>query len=282
MAVANFIPTVWAGRLLSALQKALVYGQTGVVNTDYEGEITDFGDSVKINTIGDPTIKDYTRNSDIDTPEELNSAQELLLIDVAKYFNFAVDDVDQAQMRPQVMDEAMTRSGYKLRDVADQYIANRMYPAVSAASTITDPTISTAADIYVQLVNLAVKLDEANVPAENRWVIVPPWFHGGLLKDDRFVRGFQSGETILKNALVGQAAGFTVMRSNNVPLVSTKYKIIGGTGMAFSWAQQILKMEAFRPERRFSDAIKGLHVYGGKVVRPEGLAMITMARPAGF
>jgi hypothetical protein len=101
----QFIPTVWAARLLVALEKALVYGQTNVCNRDYEGEIAEVGSSVKIGSIGDVTIGDYERNTDISDPEILTDSEQSLLIDNAKFFNFYVDSVDRAQQNVNVMDE---------------------------------------------------------------------------------------------------------------------------------------------------------------------------------
>ena len=93
----DFIPTVWAARLLVALEKSLVYGQTNVCNRDYEGEIRASGNTVKIASIGDVTVDDYTKDTDIGDPETLTDAEQSLLINQAKYFNFYVDSVDRAQ-----------------------------------------------------------------------------------------------------------------------------------------------------------------------------------------
>lgn len=280
MALNNFIPQVWSARLLERLYKAHVYGSALVANTDYEGEIRQAGDTVKINSIGDVTIKSYTRNSDIDSPEELSDAQQMLLIDQQKYFNFAIDDVDRAQTKPDVMDAAMRSAGDGLIDAADRFIAAK-YTEVPSANLIgsdgSPTSISTAAAAYEYLVDLGVLLSESSVPKTDRFVVVPPWFYGRLQKDDRFVKaGTATTDAVLRNGVIGQAAGFTVMESNNVPETSgTKYKIIAGHKMALSFAEQIVKLEAFRPERRFSDAMKGLHVYGAKLVRPYAWAVLT-------
>lgn len=283
MSLVNFIPTLWAARLMTSLDKALVYGQQGIVNRDYEGEIRQAGDTVKITSIGDVTVKNYTRNSDIDTPQELTDSQQMLTITDEKYFNFAIDDVDRAQGRPDVMDEAMRRSAYSLRDVADQFIAAK-YSQVPAANMIGDdttpkvPSANTAGTaMYEFLVDLGVILTENNIPTEGRFAVLPPWCYGLLQKDDRFVKaGTPSTDAVLRNGMVGLAAGFEILVSNNVPNTSgTKYKIIAGHPMAFSYAEQIVKVEAYRPERRFSDAVKGLHVYGGKLVRPYAWALLT-------
>ena len=120
MSVAKFIPTIWSARLLEHLDKAHVYA--ALVNRDYEGEIKNFGDKVKINQIGDITIKDYTKGSDIDDPEELTGSDQELVIDQAKYFNFSIDDVDNAQTNPKLMDEAMQRAAYGMNDTTDSWI----------------------------------------------------------------------------------------------------------------------------------------------------------------
>jgi N4-gp56 family major capsid protein len=276
----NFIKTVWAARLLVALTKALVYAQAGVVNRDYEGEIKEAGNTVKIASIGDVTIGDYTKNTNISDPETLSDAEQTLLIDQAKYFNFYVDSIDRAQQNVNVMDEAMKRAAWGLRDKADQRLANQMYLAVPTANAIGDdttPIVPTKDTAYEYLVDLGTKLTEANVPTEGRFVIVPAWFHGLLLKDSRFVAaGTATTDMVLRNGEVGRAAGFNVIVSNNVPNTSgTKYKIVAGVPMASTYAEQIIDLVNYKPEKRFGDAVKGLHVYGSKVVRPSALALLT-------
>lgn len=281
MAIKNFIPVIWTAKILQALDKALVYGQAGVVNRDYEGEIREHGNAVKINSVGDPTITNYTSNSDLPAPEELTDAQQTLLIDQQKAFNFQVDDVDKAQIKGGVLAEAMRRAAYGLRDVADQFIASSYVNVPSSNMEGTDGSpvaVAGAGVAYEHLIKLAVKLDEANIPTEGRFAVVPPWFHGLLLKDDRFVKyGGTMQEQTLRNGQIGEAAGFTVMKSNNAPVVdTTKYKVIAGHSMAYSYAEQIVDVEAYRLERRFADGIKGLHVYGGKLVRPYAWAVGTV------
>jgi N4-gp56 family major capsid protein len=281
MSLNNFIPTVWANRLLMHLQKSLVYGQTDVVNRDYEGQIRQAGDSVKINSIGDVTVKSYTKDTDIDAPETLVDASQMLQITESKYFNFAVDDVDKAQSSVSVMEEAMKRAGYKLKDTSDGFLAALMAAAAPVANLIGDDgtpkTVTAADDAYEYLVDLGTILDENNIPSEGRFVIVPSWYHGLMLKDARFVSaGTVKTDNVLANGEIGQAAGFRIMKSNNVPnTAAAKYKIVAGHDMATSYAEQIVKVEAYRKERGFNDGVKGLHVYGAKVVRPYALAVLT-------
>lgn len=278
MSVTNFIPTIWSARLLRHLDKKHVYAN--LLNRDYEGEIKNFGDTVKINQIGDVTIKDYTKNDDIDAPEDLSGEQQILTIDQAKYFNFAVDDVDNAQTNPKLMDKAMQRAGYGMNDVTDTFAANLLYMNAAASNMLgsdSSPIVPTKDDAYDALVDLATLLTEANVPMDGRWVVIPAWYHGLLLKDSRFVgNGTDYNKALLEGGEIGVAAGFKVWLSNNVPNTSgTKYKIIAGTNEAGSYAEQILKTEAYRPEKRFSDAVKGLHVYGAKVLQPSCVSVLT-------
>jgi len=275
----TFIPTVWAARLLTALEKSLVYGQANVCSRAYEGEIRSSGNTVKIASIGDVSIGDYVKDSDIGDPEVLSDSDQSLLIDQQKYFNFYIDSVDRAQQNVDVLDEAMRRSAWGLREEADAFLASVMDTALLSGNTIgttVTPEVPTKDNAYEYLVDLGVKLDENNVPTTGRFTIVPAWFHGLLLKDDRFVRsGTTTGDQRLMNGEVGEAAGFTILKSNNVPnTTGTKYKIIAGHRMATAYVEQILDVQTYKPEKRFGDAVKGLHVYGAKVVRPTALACL--------
>jgi hypothetical protein len=234
---------------------------------------------VSVNSVGDPTIGDYTAHSDISV-EALDTTEATLTIDVAKYFAFEVDDVEQRQVRNAggMMAEAARRAAYKLRDAADQYIAGLMAEDVDSGNVLTDTTAESGDTAYEILVELAVKLDRANVPSEGRWVVVPPEFYGKLLTSDLFARVDASGTSAgLRNAVVGEAAGFAVLKSNNVPSGDASPAgdlVIAGHPMAASFAQQINKVEARRMELRFADMVRGLHLYGAKVFRPECLAAV--------
>ena len=288
MSIANFVPSVWAADILRALQTLLVYANPAIINSDYEGDIASVGDSVRINMVGDVTVKDYTKGSDIDSPEDLTDAQLTLLIDQAKYFNFAVDDIDKRQAQNGLREEAAMRAAYGLRKALDSFVAAQ-YTDIdtgnfvgSTGSAITGFS-SDSKKAYKQLTVLKQKLDDTDTPEEGRWVVVPTWFEGYLLNDDRVIsygtpenrtamkEGFKAGD----NGLIGRAAGFDVYRSTLVPnSSSTEYKVIAGHRSAWSKAEQILETEAYRPEKRFADALKGLHVYGAKVVRPSNLACL--------
>lgn len=276
MAITRFRPEIWSANLLVALRKALVYAAPGVVNRDYEGDIREAGDTVRITSISDPTVGTYNANTTVITPEELNDAQRTLVVDQAKYFAFYVDDVDARQAKGNVIPEAMSRAAYRIADQVDQYVAS-FYTGVNAANalgTVSVPAATPTAFYDNVLVPLSVKLDEANVPTEGRYCIIPPWLHGRALRDDRFVRADASGSTeALRNGFIGTAAGFSLRKSNNAPLVTgDDYAVQAGVDMAISFAEQINKTEAYRPEAKFADAVKGLALYGAKLVRPEAIA----------
>ena len=283
MAITAFIPQIWAAELLVALRKSLVYGQPAVVNRDYEGDISSYGDTVKITSISDPTIGDYVANSTSITPEELNDAQRTLVIDQAKYFAFKVDDVNARQARGSVMSEAMSRAAYKLRDKVDQYIA-ALYTTVDSANKVNSGTAVaiTSGDLaYTNLVNLKTELDEANVGTEGRWAVLPPWYHALLLQNANFINAEKSadGGAALRNGFIGRAAGFDLFMSNNVVNVTgDDYAVLAGVPSAISYAEQINKVEAYRPEASFSDAVKGLHLWGAKVIRTDSLAYLLASK----
>lgn len=278
MAINNFIPEVWSARLLSSLKKSLVFAGPGVANRDYEGDIRQSGDTVRITSISRPTIGDYVKNSTTITPETLTDAQRSLLISQSKYFAFEVDDIDmrQAANGGALMNEAASEAAYGLADVADQYVAG-LYTEVQAANAISTTAITDAAKAVKGLLDLKTKLDVADVPTQGRYVVVPPWYLNLLLQSDLFARVDASGTSEgLRNGTVGRAWGFDVMMSNNCVLITgDDYAVMAGVPGAISFAEQIVKVEAYRPESAFSDALKGLHLYGAKVVRPGALAVLT-------
>lgn len=343
MAITLFRPQIWSAQLLSKLAKSLVYAGAPCVNRDYEGEISQVGDTVKITAIGDPAISDYVKDNDL-TVQVLTDTQQSLTIDQAKSFAFEIDDIDKRQVAGggNLMTEAANRAAFGLRDKADQFVAAKMALGSTNPLGVVDAT--TATNVYdLLVVPASVALDNANVPTENRWLVLAPDAYGKLQLDARFVRQNESGSNALHNGIIGQAGGFTIMKSNNafqanrvlaaittVNLSTTVTGVAGqfnqgdvglsvagagigaaakvasvaadgttavltvastasaavaitlsgggrlaiaGSALATSYAEQILKVVAFQPEKRFADALKGLHVYGGQVVRPEALVV---------
>ena len=277
MALTNSQVTVFARELQSSLKKALVFAGPQAVNRNYEGEIRQTGDSVRIRSISRPTIAAYTKNVTTITPETLTDAERTLLINQANYFAFEIDDVDMAQVQNGggLMSEAALESAYGLADVADLYVAG-LYTGAAAANQITTTAITTAALAVTGLINLKVKLDNANVPNQGRYVIVPSWYHGLLLQSNNFISVSDSGTSeALRNGNVGRAFGFDIFVSNNVTLVTgDDYLVSAGYTGAITFASQINKVESYRPEDAFSDALKGLNLFGAKLVRPSGIATL--------
>ena len=279
MAVTNFIPELWSARLLNALDKSHVFAN--VVNRDYEGDIKKMGDTVHINTIGAVTIGTYTSNTDFTSgPETLATTDQTLTIDQAKYFNFQVDDIDAAQAAGDIMDKAMTRAAYGLADASDKYIAGILAGAADASNLVSSSAVAlTSSNVYENVVKMRTILDKANVPTAGRWLVIPPEMYALILLDDRFVKtGGEMAEGILRTGLVAQAAGFDIYLSNNCVSANvsekTTYTITGGVDAAATYAEQIVSTEAYRPEKRFADAVKGLHVYGAKVVDKAQIACL--------
>lgn len=288
MAITRFRPEIWSARLLVALRTNLVYGGPMVVNRDWEGDVEQAGDTVRITSVSDPTVADYVPNDTTITPEELTDAQRTLVIDESKYFAFKVDDVDARQAAGNVLNQGMQRAAYKFRDEVDRYIAS-LYTSAQSANVVSEVAIDTsspadwaveAAKAYDEvLVPLGVKLDEADVPTEDRYVIVPPSFHGVLRRDARFVNAEKAADNgeALRNGIVGEAAGFTIMKSNNVPTPESGHRVIqAGTNQGITLAEQINKTESYRPESSFADAVKGLLLFGAKMIRPEMVATCTV------
>lgn len=276
MAISNFVPEVWSSALLQNLRANLVYGQAGVINRNYEGDISQAGDTVHITAFSDPAVRSYTKNTNI-TYDLLTDDTRALIIDQQKYFAFTVDDIDRRQALPGFVDETTTGASYNLSSAADTYLSGLMKAAVTAGNTATAVTAPTASNAYTTLVGLRTILNKSNTPAQGRWVIVPPEFYALLLQDDRFVRADASGTTAgLRNGISGRAAGFDVMESNTVPFTGDVFSVIAGHPMATTYAEQIVKVESLRLENQFGDGVRGLHVYGAKVVRPAQLAKVNV------
>ena len=280
MAVTNFIPELWTAKILVALRKKAVAGQ--LVNRDYEGEIKKAGNTVNITSISDVTIGSYTKHTDI-TWEDIDDATRALVIDQQKYFAFELDDIEAAQSvnGGAVLNQALDNATYQLRDVADAFLLAAMNTAVQGGANDlgTVAIHTTAKNLYDSFVDLAVTLDVDNVPEEGRFAVVSPSLHGRLLKLDTFITpGDQAAPAARLNGYIGSIAGLDIYKSNNLPAVTdaaaTGGIAIAGHSMATTFAEQITSVEAVRLQDRFADGLKGLHVYGAKVVRPTALAVV--------
>lgn len=271
MAVTTFIPQLWSGALLAHLDKAHVVAN--LVNRNYEGEIRQYGDTVKINQIGAITINDYTENSDIEDPQDLTTTETVLKIDKQKYFNFQIDDVDQAQVRSDLMNSAMQRAGYALADETEKIILGAM--DTDAGTKLTAGAKLDKDNVYAEIVKMKVALDKENVPTIGRHLVVSPELHGLLLENDKFVgTGGTMAEGNLKNGFIGRVVGFDVYLSNNLGELTNGKMAIAFITEAVTFAEQIVETEAYRMEKRFADAVKGLNVFGVKVTIPKAVVCL--------
>lgn len=290
MAITNFIPEVWSAALLSKLRDRLVYAQAGVINRNYEGEISRAGDTVRITSIDDVTVQAYTRNSglgDQSTPngieyEILSDTQKSFSITQQDYFAFGVDDIDRRQALSGFVEEATGSAAYGLAAKTDSYVAGKMVAGAAAANQLGSVTWATGVDVYNALVEMRTVLVRNNAPSDGRFVIVPPEVYALLLQDDRFIRADAAGTTAgLRNGFVGRAAGFEIIEANVVPETGGVHSVVAGHSMATTFAEQITQTEALRLQSGFSDAVRGLHVYDAAVIRPELLvtAAVTIGDP---
>lgn len=272
MSVDNFKPTIWSRELLYSLKKNLVARQ--ITNTNYQGEITSEGDTVRIQSPDAINVGDYD-GSDIDF-QGLTSATQSLLIDRAKYFAFLVDDVDQAQSNVPLMQSYMVEASFSLADELDTHLFS-LYTDADADNVI-DKEALTASNIYAKMVEAKKRLSAANVPQMGRWTVLSPDEIALLEQSDEFISASDLGDQVKQTGIVGRIAGFQVFESNNVAEANDGTDDVRhlpfGHSIAWTLAEQIVSTEAGRREKGFSDFVKGLHVYGTKVVRPKALGVI--------
>ncbi len=268
MAVTNFKSEIWAAELLESLKKDHVLA--AVANRNYEGEVQAAGQSVRITSISRPTVNEYTGSV---TYEELNDAQQILPLDQKNYFAFKVDDVDKKQAAGDFVPMAMQEASYAMRDDADLFIAS-LYTQAASANVISTTSVTTGDLAYTMLKNLVVKLDTSSASRSNRWAVVTPWFHGLLLENTKFVDYSASGSLEpLLNGRVGRALGMEIYVSNNLTnTTGDDWTILAGSMQAITYAQQLMTIEAGRHQASFGDYVRGLMIYGAKVVHPGALA----------
>lgn len=266
MAITNFIPEVWSAAILEALRAKLVF--PSLCNRDYEGDIREAGDTVHITGYNDVTVHEYVRGKAITVDDATDKEAAVLKIDKSDYFAFKVNDLDKTQAKADLTGKFTNSAAYNMMKNVETYISNLM-----------DTAVGTPADAYLAVVEAGRKLDVQNVPDEGRWLVVSPDFYALLLQDSRFIEGTEAGHNTLLNGVVGQVRGFTVVKSNNVPRKSASpdtQSILAGTNAAVTFAQQVSKVEAMRMQTDFADMVRGLDLYGAKVIRPECLTKITL------
>ncbi len=287
----TFIPEVWSGKLLIKFYAATVIA--AITNTDYEGEIADVGDKVKIRTVPDIIIRDYAKNQSlqIQRPESPNVE---LTIDKAKYFNFICDDIDKHQTDIALMESWSTDASEQMKIVVDTEFLEEVYPDAHASNQGLTAGLDSAdinlgvsgtplplskANILDILVDVGTVFDEQNVPEESRSIILPPWACGMIKKSDLKDASLAGdGTSILRNGRVGMIDRLLIFHSNLLDTVTDgSYKvwnIIACQRSAITFAAQMTKMESLRAESTFGTLVRGLNVYGYDTLKSEALAHI--------
>jgi len=290
-----FMPSVFSKKVLNFFRKASV--AEAITNTDYAGEISAFGDSVKI--IKEPviTVYQYERGADV-TQTKLTDQETTLVVDTANAFKFIVDDIETAMSHVNFKEVASSSAAYSLRDAYDAGIIATLFAGVSAASpnhilgsdNATDLAAGTfdgtgnldigfgsnEHDPIDVLSHMARLLDEQNVPEEGRWFLADPAFYEILVQSSSKLLSvdYNAGQGSIRNGLVstGKLRGFDMYKTNNIAAASNAAgKVIAGHMSAAATAQAITSTEVIRDPDSFGDIVRGLHVYGSKVLRPEAL-----------
>jgi hypothetical protein len=289
----NFLPAIYSKKVLNFFRKASV--AEAITNTDYAGEISAFGDSVKV--IKEPTISvyQYERGADV-TETRLTDTEISLVVDTANAFKFVVDDIETSMSHVNFKEVAASSAAYALRDAFDTAVIAAGIAGLSASSPNHVLGADTAdslgsgvldgakgigfhhegSDPLDVLAKFARLLDEQNVPEEGRWVVAPPSFYEELSQSGSKLLSvdFNAGQGSIRNGLVtsGKLRGFSMYKSNNVAAPNlADGQILAGHMSAICTAQTITSTEVIRDPDSFGDICRGLHVFGVKVMRPEAL-----------
>lgn len=282
----NFIPEIWAGKLIENFYDATVLA--AIANTDYEGEIKKFGDTVNIRTTPTITIRTYIKGQPL-VVENPDNPKIQLLIDKGDYFACIEDDVDKVQSDIKLMDTWSKDASEQMKIKIDQRVLAAIPAdvdslnlgatagAVSASynlGTNGTPRAITKTDVLEYIVDFGSVLDEANVPESNRFIIIPAKMAGLIKKGDLKDASLSGdGTSIMRNGRLGMIDRFTLYVSHNLSVAAGgKFDILAGHKMGFTFASQMTNMETLRSETTFGNIIRGLQVYGYEVVKPEALA----------
>ena len=285
-----FIPQIWSGKLVEKFYAATVLA--AISNTDYEGEIKNFGDTVNIRTRPTIVISDYQVDQDLSV-QRPSSNLVVLQINNGKYFNVALDDVMEVQSDIDLMNIWAQDAAEQMKISVDTSVLSYLSTTTDIASTNYGATagaitasinLGTAgapltvsanpATTHTYVLDLITQagqvLDEANIPESGRWMVIPSWF-AALIKQSDLRNASIAGDmtSILRNGRLGEIDRFTLYYSNLLPTVDTSglaYSVFFGVPAALTFAAQFTKMETIRSERSFSNLVRGLQVYGFKVV----------------
>ncbi|WP_319561665.1 phage capsid protein [Marispirochaeta sp.] len=272
------IPIIIGKAILESLKTNLVYSR--LFNTDYIGELQ-YGNTVKIPSIGSVTVGAYTRYNDL-VPEQVADSAQDLTISHASQFSIVIDDLDRAQARPDVMAAYAREAVFQMNNTIDKYLAG---VAVGGGTLTADlgndstPIEVNSSNVGTILRLIARKLDDAKVPRVGRVVVVPPWMVEDLVGAN--ISESTNNVDELRNGFVTRYAGFDVLMSGNVPNTDgEKYKIIAGSPISATWGSQVEKTEMIRHPNFFGDVLRGLVSYGAKVTRAATLAIGTVNEAA--
>jgi hypothetical protein len=289
----SYIPTLFSSKMLVEFYESTVFGE--ISNTDYEGEIKQQGDTVEIRTLPDITINDHAKGQTL-TYEAPEPSVVELLIDKGKSWSFRVDLVDLAQSDIKYVNKWAQHAGMTLKTAIDAVILQDIYgdahadnigaTAGAASGTIDLGTTGAAesvtkSNILDYIVDCGVVLDEQNVPQEGRWIVLPNWACGLIKKSDLKDASITGdGQSILRNGRIGMIDRFTIYASNQLATYasdSATYSLFGQKE-ALTFASQVVTVEQMKNPNAFGDILRGLHVYGYKVVKPEALGVLYMAK----
>ncbi len=288
----NFIPEIWSGKLIENFYDATVLA--AISNTDYEGEIRSFGDTVNIRTTPELTIRTYQKGMTLQV-ENPDKPKLQLLIDKGEYFAAVEDDVDKVQSDVNLMDAWSKDASEKMKIKIDQRVLTDMLPGISAVNkgatagrisgninlgVTGTPFAVTKTNVLDFIVDMGTVLDEANAPEGDRFLVIPAKMAGMIKKSDLKDASITGDSmSVIRNGRLGMIDRFTVYMSHNLYSASGEFSIVAGHKMGLTFASQMTNMETIRSETTFGNIVRGLQVYGYKVVKPEALAqgVVTLA-----
>ena len=291
----NFTPQIFSQKVLKFFRRASVVED--ITNTDYYGEIENFGDTVKIIKEPTLTISSYARGAVIN-PQDLADDQITMVVDQANAFAFKIDDIEERHSHVNFEALATSSGAFSLKRAYDASVLQVMADgagvtgtSIGTAGSPIDITGSGNEDKAVNLLmTMARELDDNSVPEENRWFVAPPIFYENAFKAGaKFAEVQVTGDatTPLRNGLVmqGNIAGFncyksTALNNSGTDVVTISgqdttndFVVMAGHMSSTATASHIAKTEVVRSTETFSDIVRGLHVFGRKVLRPEALAV---------
>ena len=289
-----FIPELWSGKLLEKFYDATVL--SAIANTDYTGEISNMGDTVHIRQKPSLTITSYTADLEI-AVERPSVADVELSIDQGRYFAAIVDDVMETQSDLNMMDMWGDDASEQMKINIDTYVlglldagatatenkgaaAGRLSGNIALGTTGAKIDLvarnATAPDVEVidMILRMGQVLDEQNIPENGRWMVVPAWVTAMIKRSElRDASLTGDGSTMLRNGRIGMIDRFTLYSSN----VSPQAQIIAGHKHGLTFASQLTKMETIRSERTFGNILRGLQVFGSKVVDGDAITVAHVA-----